>query len=30
MALGYADESALINSYITPRVRPESFTRWLD
>jgi nitroreductase len=30
MALGYADESALVNGYITPREAPESFTRWLD
>ena len=30
MALGYADASALVNTYITPRVPAESFTRWVD
>ena len=30
MALGYADESALVNNYHTPRVSPEAFTTWLD
>lgn len=30
MALGYADESALVNSYHTPRVSPEAFATWLD
>jgi nitroreductase len=30
MALGYADETALVNSYRTPRVSPEAFTTWLD
>jgi nitroreductase len=29
MALGYADESALVNTFHTPRVAPEAFTRWL-
>ncbi|MDW5442003.1 nitroreductase [Polaromonas sp. SM01] len=30
MALGYADDSALVNSYHTPRVSPQGFTTWLD
>jgi nitroreductase len=30
MALGYADEDALINTYATPRDPVEGFTRWLD
>ena len=30
MSLGHADESALINSYTTPRLPPESFARWVD
>ena len=30
MALGHADESALVNTYNTPRVPAESFTRWVD
>lgn len=30
MALGYADQSALVNAFHTPRVPVESFTRWLD
>ncbi len=30
MSLGYADESALVNSYVTPRLPPESFTRWVE
>jgi nitroreductase len=30
MALGYADESALVNSFRTPRVSPQAFTTWLD
>lgn len=30
MALGYADQSALVNTFHTPRVPVESFTRWLD
>ncbi|WP_395055565.1 nitroreductase [Polaromonas sp.] len=30
MALGYADESALVNTFRTPRVSPEDFTTWLD
>ena len=29
MALGYADESALVNTFHTPRVQPQEFTRWL-
>ena len=29
MALGWADESALINTYETPREPVDSFTRWL-
>ena len=30
MALGYADESALVNTFHTPRVPVEDFTHWLD
>ena len=30
MSLGHADETALVNSYITPREPPESFTRWVE
>ncbi len=30
MALGYADESALVNTFRTPRVGVEAFTTWLD
>lgn len=30
MALGHADESALVNTYRTPRVPAEAFTAWLD
>ncbi len=30
MALGYADESALVNSYQTTRVSAADFTRWVD
>lgn len=30
MALGYADESALVNTFHTPRVPVEAFTHWLD
>lgn len=30
MALGHADKSALVNTYITLRVPAESFTRWVD
>jgi nitroreductase len=30
MALGYADEGALINTFHTPRVPVAEFTRWLD
>ena len=29
MSLGYADESAPVNTYRTPRERVESFTRWV-
>lgn len=29
MALGYADESALVNTYRTPRETVENFTRWV-
>jgi nitroreductase len=28
--LGHADTSALVNTYLTPRVPAESFTRWVD
>ena len=30
MALGYADESALVNTFHTPRVPVGEFARWLD
>lgn len=30
MSLGYADESALVNTFHTPRVAVEEFTTWLD
>ena len=30
MALGYADESALVNTFRTPRVPVDEFARWLD
>lgn len=30
MALGYADETALVNTFDTPRVPVKDFTRWLD
>ncbi len=30
MALGYADEQAIVNSYATPRIPVESFTQWLS
>jgi nitroreductase len=30
MALGHAEENALVNSYVTPRVAVETFTRWLN
>jgi len=30
MALGYADQSALVNTLTTPRVPVEQFTHWLD
>ncbi|MDB5742210.1 MAG: nitroreductase [Polaromonas sp.] len=30
MALGYADESALVNTFRTPRVSAAEFTTWLD
>jgi nitroreductase len=30
MSLGYADETAKVNSFHTPRVPVEGFTRWLD
>ena len=30
MALGYADESALVNTFRTPRVSQQAFTTWLD
>ncbi len=30
MSLGYADESARVNSYQTTRVPVEAFTHWLD
>ena len=29
MSLGYADESAPVNTYKTPRETVESFTRWV-
>lgn len=30
MALGYVDEAAIVNSFHTPRVPVEEFTRWID
>ena len=30
IALGYADESAIVNTFQTPRVGLETFTKWLD
>jgi nitroreductase len=30
MALGYTDESALVNTFRTPRVPVDEFARWLD
>lgn len=30
MALGYADEAALVNDFYTPRVPAEQFTTWLE
>ena len=30
MALGYADETAVVNSFHTPRAPVEEFTHWLD
>jgi len=30
MALGYADDSDPVNSFITPRVPVSEFTRWLS
>jgi nitroreductase len=30
MALGYADETALVNTFHTPRVPVQDFTTWLD
>ncbi|MEO6018533.1 MAG: nitroreductase, partial [Polaromonas sp.] len=30
MALGYADESVLVNTFRTPRVPAKEFTTWLD
>lgn len=30
MALGYADASAVVNTFHTPRVPVQEFTRWLD
>lgn len=30
MALGYADESVLVNTFRTPRVPSKAFTTWLD
>jgi nitroreductase len=30
MSLGYADEEALVNTFHTPRVPAQEFTRWLD
>ncbi|MEO7254591.1 MAG: nitroreductase [Casimicrobium sp.] len=30
MSLGFADESALVNTFHTPRVAAEAFTKWLD
>ena len=30
MSLGHADASALVNTYYTPRIPVEDYTRWLD
>jgi len=30
MALGYADDTALVNTFRTPRVGPQDFTTWLE
>ncbi|MES2685176.1 MAG: nitroreductase [Pseudomonadota bacterium] len=30
MSLGYADETALVNIFRTPRVSPQDFTTWLE
>ena len=30
MALGYADEAALVNRFHTPRVSAQDFTTWLE
>lgn len=30
MSLGYADETAWVNTFRTPRVGPQDFTTWLD
>jgi nitroreductase len=30
MALGYADQQAVVNTLHTPRATVEEFTRWLD
>ena len=30
MSLGYSDETALVNTFHTPRVAAHEFTRWLD
>lgn len=30
MSMGYADESALVNQFHTPRIPVEAFTTWLD
>jgi hypothetical protein len=30
MALGYADETAVVNTFHTPRVPVEEFVRWLE
>lgn len=30
MALGYADEAAVVNTFHTPRIPVEAFTHWLD
>ena len=30
MALGYADDSEVVNTFITPRVKAEDFTRFVE
>jgi hypothetical protein len=30
MALGYADDGEIVNTYRTPRVPVSEFTRWLE